>query len=315
MRDHPSNALTARRRLYLLNVSTMRDLFTLLEAGRPLVMGILNVTPDSFSDGGKYQNVAQAVDHALAMIAEGADVIDIGGASTRPAGKAYGEGAAEVSEADERDRVIPVVIELRKHDPDILISVDTTRASVARLGCAAGADIINDVSAGTGDPKMFEVAIEADAPIILMHGYGPRFDKAVVEHYQYDDVVADTKIYLAERIGEARKAGVREILADIGFGFAKTYKDNFTLLRHHEEFRTLGVPLVLGASRKSSIGRAMALSGEQISPDERLSGSLAVACYGAEHGAAIVRVHDVKETVQALRVLTAIRGANDEVSP
>jgi dihydropteroate synthase len=207
-----------------------------------------------------------------------------------------------------------VIIELRRRDPDILISVDTAHATVAGLACAAGADVINDVSAGTSDPEMFETALLADAPLILMHGHGPQFDKPIDE-YQYDDIVSDVRIYLAERIGAARKAGVREILADVGIGFAKSYRDNLKLLRHHDDFRSLGVPLVLGASRKSTIGRAMAGEGPVPTVHERLSGSLTVACYAAEHGAAIVRVHDVKETVEALRVLTAIRATSDEIVP
>lgn len=277
-------------------------------------MGILNVTPDSFSDGGLYRTVGESVDRALEMIEQGADLVDIGGASTRPPGSTYGEGANPVTQAEERDRVLPVVIEVRKRDPDILISIDTVHASVAQLACAAGADVINDVSAGTSDARMFETAVEADAPLILMHGYGPQFDKPIDE-YRYEDIVAETRIYLAERIGAARKAGVREILADVGIGFAKAYKDNLKLLRYHGEFRSLGVPLVLGASRKSSIGRAMAGRGPLPPAHERLSGSLTVACYAAEHGAAILRVHDVKETVEALRVLTAIRATSDEILP
>lgn len=291
----------------------MRDLFTLLEAGRPLVMGILNVTPDSFSDGGQFATAKQAVDRALEMIGEGADIIDIGGASTRPPGAAYGAGAHTVSESEERDRVLPVILELRKRETDILVSIDTTRATVAQLCCAAGADIINDVSAGTSDAGMFEAAIEADAPLVLMHGCGPKFNASSIEEYHYDDVIAEVKIYLAERIGAARRAGVREIVADVGIGFGKTYKDNLRVLRSHDEFRSLGVPLMLGASRKSSVGRAMAMNGALPPPGERLSGSLAVVCHGADHGANILRVHDVKESVEALRVLNAIRSVSDEV--
>jgi dihydropteroate synthase len=291
----------------------MRDLFTLLEADRTLVMGILNVTPDSFSDGGKYLTIEHAIDHALDMVASGADIIDIGGASTRPAGATYGEGAASVMEAEELDRVLPIITQFRKRDQETLISIDTTRSGIARIACAAGADIINDVSAGTIDPDMFATAFALDAPIILMHGYGPEFEKSSLEEYVYEDIVADVMIYLAERIGVARKAGVREVLADVGIGFAKSYHDNLKILRHHSRFSGLGVPLVLGASRKSSIGRALSRSGAIPPPAQRLYGSLAVACYGAEHGAGIVRVHDVKPTVEALTVLNTIRSIRDEV--
>lgn len=265
-------------------------------------MGILNVTPDSFSDGGEFASVQDAVGHALAMVEEGAGIIDIGGESTRPAGRTYGVGARHISEEEELRRVLPV-IEAIRITSDVLISVDTQKASVADAAIEVGATIINDVSAGTADAEMFATAAKRSAPIILMHGHGPGFQLEGIEEYSYDDVVRQVRDYLAERIARAYVAGVREVLADVGIGFAKTYKDNLRLLRHHDEFTQLRVPLVLGVSRKSTIGRAM---GGDPQPKERVIGSIAAACYGVLKGAKIIRTHDVKDTREALAVLGAI---------
>lgn len=288
-----------------------RDLHSLLNAleAKPgfLIMGILNVTPDSFSDGGDFLSPEIAAEHALRMVAEGADIIDIGGESTRPPGKTYGEGFRAVSADEERSRVIPVIEAIRRADSDILISIDTQKASVAEAALEAGADIVNDVSAGTTDPEMFPLVARRNVPIVLMHGHGPRFTKSKIEEYEYADVVSDVKNYLSERIQSAKSAGIKTILADVGIGFAKGYEDNLTLLKHHEAFLSLGVPFVIGVSRKSSMGKAM--SGNP-NPKERLIGSIAAACYAVEHGAKIIRTHDVKETRQALNVIENILKAH-----
>jgi dihydropteroate synthase len=266
-------------------------------------MGILNVTPDSFSDGGDHSSINTAVAHALKMVREGVEIIDVGGESTRPAGKSYGTGAAVVSVDEEIARVIPVIEGIRNIEKHVLISIDTQKSEVASLALSAGADIINDVSAGTTDPEILQVAANFQVPIILMHGHGPNFTKARIEDYSYADVVSEVLDYLAGRIEAARNAGVATILADVGIGFAKGYSDNLRLLKYHSEFMSLAVPLVLGVSRKSTIGKAM---GNNPSPKERLSGSIAAACYGVEHGAKIIRTHDVKETREALAVTNAI---------
>jgi len=264
-----------------------------------LVMGILNVTPDSFSDGGEYLDQGAAVKHALEMIAEGADIIDVGGESTRPKGKTYGDGAHPVSEEEEMSRVVGVIEAIRKDDTDVLISIDTTKASVARAAIGAGADIINDVSAGTSDAKMFLAARDLNVPLILMHGHGPFFKRENIEEYEYENVTRTVLNYLRMRMIEARNFGVREVLADVGIGFAKVYNENVKLMHDHEQFKSLGVPLVIGVSRKATIGRML---GENVPPKERAAGSLAAALYCVQRGARIVRTHDVKPTVEALKV-------------
>jgi dihydropteroate synthase len=270
-------------------------------------MGILNVTPDSFSDGGDFTSLDHAVAHALHMAEDGASIIDVGGESTRPAGKSYGAGSRPVSAEEETARVLPVIEAIRQANKEILISIDTQKSEVASSAMDAGADIINDVSAGTFDPRILKIAAERQVPVILMHGHGPNFPKPKIEDYVYEDVIAEVRSYLAERIHAARVAGIEIVLADVGIGFAKGYSDNLKLIKHHEAFLSLTVPLVLGVSRKSTTGKAM---GNNPPPKERLMGSIAAACYGVEHGAKIIRTHDVKETREALSVLSAITGVD-----
>jgi dihydropteroate synthase len=268
-----------------------------------LVMGILNVTPDSFSDGGELSTPEAALLRASQMVDAGADILDIGGESTRPPGKAYGSGAQPVSAEEELDRVIPVVAAVRKAHPDVLLSIDTTKAAVAREAVKQGANIINDVSAATQDPAMFLAARDTSSPLILMHGYGPFFSRPSIEDYAYESVTRTVLNYLRLRMLEARNFGVKEVLGDVGIGFAKTYKDNLRLLRDHHEFKSLGVPMVLGVSRKSTIGIAL---GNTSAPKDRVVGSLAAACYCLGRGAKIIRTHDVQPTVEALKVWQAI---------
>ncbi len=279
----------------------------LLASPGPIIMGILNVTPDSFSDGGDCTSVGFAVAYALRMAKDGASIIDIGGESTRPAGNSYGAGSQPVSAEEETARVIPVIEAIRNANEQILISIDTQKSEVAASALEAGANIINDVSAGTFDPRIVQIAAERAVPIILMHGHGPHFQKPKIEDYVYENVVSEVHDYLAKRILAAREAGIAIVLADVGIGFAKGYRDNLKLIKHHDAFTSLNVPLVLGVSRKSSIGKAM---GNNPPPKERLMGSIAAACYGVEHGANIIRTHDVKETREALAVLNAIASEN-----
>jgi dihydropteroate synthase len=268
-----------------------------------LVMGILNVTPDSFSDEGDHFEHDAAVKHAMQMIAEGADIIDVGGESTRPKGKTYGEGAQPVPLEEELKRVSSVIAEIRRRNEHILISIDTTKSEVARAAADAGANIINDVSAATSDPKMFVTARDLNAPLILMHGRGPFFKRENIEEYEYENVTRTVFNYLRLRIIEARNFGVREVLADVGIGFAKVYNENVKLMRDHDQFKALGVPLVIGVSRKATIGKML---GVDVAPKDRLHGSLAAALYCVHRGARIVRTHDVKPTVEALRVWEAL---------
>jgi dihydropteroate synthase len=261
-------------------------------------MGVLNVTPDSFSDGGKYLDPANALHRAAEMISEGADIIDVGGQSTRPAGSAYGKGAEEVSLEEELARVIPVVRRIVKNFPKTMISIDTTKAEVARQAVESGATIINDVSGATQDPTIASVAKETEAPLIVMHGYGPEFTKAKIEEYGYEDVVEEVFDWLKGRILTLRTQGVENLLADVGFGFSKTAADNIHLLHDHDYFEELGVPLVLGVSRKSTIGKMLG----DAPPEARITGSLAASLYGASHGAKIIRTHDVHQLKEALKV-------------
>ncbi len=249
----------------------------LLASSRTLVMGVLNVTPDSFSDGGEYLDTTAAIKRASMMIFEGADIIDIGGQSTRPAGSSYGAGAELISSEEESARVAPVITGIINEHPEAIISIDTFRAEVAEKALSLGASIINDVSGATADTAMFEVARKHHSPIILMHGYGPQFERTSIDEYQYDDVVNNIFTWLRKRIELAREAGVSVVLADIGFGFAKGAEDNISALKHHRRFEKLGVPMVLGISRKSTIGKMLG----DVPPSERLCGSLAGAVWGA----------------------------------
>lgn len=263
---------------------------------RPLVMGILNVTPDSFSDGGEFVSVDAAVAHAEQMIAAGADIIDIGGESTRP-------GSKQISAGDELKRVVPVIEALAKHH-DIPISVDTGKSQVARRAIDAGAEIINDISGLRWDETIADLAAASGAGLVLMHSRGT-FETM---HTQppVDDIVADVITGLKHSIKVAKDHGVSEeqIVLDVGIGFGKTAEQNLDLLAKLDklvaEFETY--PTLVGTSRKSFIGRIL----DDAPPSERLGGSLATALFALSMGAKIVRVHDVKETVSAIQVLQAI---------
>jgi len=260
-----------------------------------LVMGVVNVTPDSFSDGGRFLDVEAALAHARRLIAEGADILDIGGESTRPG------ASGRVAEADEIARVVPVIERLRR-ESDIAISVDTTKPAVARAAVAAGATIWNDVTALAASPESLSTAADLGCEVVLMHMQGePRTMQAAP---RYDDVVAEVAAYLAARAEAALAAGVarQSIWLDPGFGFGKTPAHNLALIRGLPRFAALGYPVLVGASRKSSIPR---IAGDASREDQRLGGSIALALAAAA-GAAAVRVHDVAETVQALAVARAI---------
>ncbi|MEI8133969.1 MAG: dihydropteroate synthase [bacterium] len=277
----------------------------LLASNKTLISGVLNVTPDSFSDGGLFLDPNEAVARALQMLDEGADIIDIGGQSTRPPGSAYGGGAEEVSLDEEISRVLPVIQLISAARPEVLISIDTTKSRVAQIALENGATIINDVSGGTGDDQMFEVVRKFEAPIVLMHGYGTEFTKSKIEEYEYIDVVGEVLSWLHYRIGIAQEMGIKHVLADVGFGFAKGAEDNLKLLGKHDLFGALGVPLMLGVSRKSTIGKIL---GGAV-PSERVSGSIGAAIFGALHDAKIIRTHDVKATADALKVVDRLRDA------
>lgn len=263
---------------------------TLACGPRTLIMGILNVTPDSFSDGGLYRFVPDAVAHALDMEADGASIIDIGGESTRP-------GAAEVSPEEEMARVLPVIRELAQKTRCAL-SIDTTKALVARAALKAGCHIVNDISAGTADPDMLSVVRQSGAGFILMHMQGT--PRTMQQNPTYHSVVEEVCQWLAGRADACLAAGVaHEALAlDPGIGFGKTVDHNLKLLAGLDRLAALGFPVVAGLSRKSFLG---ALTGA--GPSGRLSGGLAAMSFAIAHGAAVLRVHDVKESCDAVRVM------------
>jgi dihydropteroate synthase len=268
---------------------------------RIVVMGVLNVTPDSFSDGGRYADLDAAVEHARRMTEQGADLIDVGGESTRP-------GAHRVSADEEARRVLPVIELLAAEG--IAVSVDTYRAAVAELALASGAQVVNDVSGGLGDPDMARVIRDAGCPWIMMHWRGHSDRMADLAHYE--DVVADVRSELLNRIDDALAAGVdsEQLALDPGLGFAKTAAHNWALLAHLEVFTTLDMPLLLGASRKSFLGSVLADHAGQPRPTSgREDATTALTMFAALNGAWGVRVHDVRPNVDAAIVAAAIRSA------
>ncbi len=264
-----------------------------LDLSRPVVMGILNVTPDSFSDGGRFNEPDAARLQARAMSAEGAEIIDVGGESTRP-------GAAGVSVEEEIARVVPI-IEAIRGGLDAVISVDTSKAEVMRAAVAAGAQMINDVRA-LREPGALEAAAELGVPVCLMHMQGEPRSMQHAPHY--DDVLAEVRDFLIERAAFCERAGIarRQIVLDPGFGFGKTLQHNLWLLRNLSSFTNLDYPLLVGMSRKRMIGD---VTGAAL--DQRLAGSLSLAVQAAQSGAHIFRVHDVRATVDALAMSTATR--------
>jgi dihydropteroate synthase len=262
---------------------------------RTLVMGILNVTPDSFSDGGRFFDPESAVSRGVQMALDGADIIDIGGESTRP-------GSDPVSTTDERERVVPVIKRLAS-EVDVPISVDTRKHEVAEAALEVGATIVNDVTAG-GDPRMFALVRETEAGLVLMHMEGE--PKTMQQDPHYDDVVSEVHDFLESRIRAALDAGVEwsRLCIDPGLGFGKNTGHSLGLMKHTEELLDLGRPVLVGPSRKSFIGEVL---GTEV--DERLEGTLAAVAYMVDKGAHIVRVHDVSATVRVVRVVDAIRSA------
>ncbi|AUW11365.1 dihydropteroate synthase [Klebsiella michiganensis] len=268
-----------------------------LDLSHPHVMGILNVTPDSFSDGGTHNTLVEAVKHANLMINAGATIIDIGGESTRP-------GAADVSVVEELARVIPTVEAIAQRF-EVWISVDTSKPEVIRESARVGAHIINDIRSLT-EPGALEAAAETGLPVCLMHMQGQ--PKTMQDAPKYTDVFADVERFFIEHIVRCERAGIAKdkLLLDPGFGFGKNLSHNYELLARLGEFHHFGLPLLVGMSRKSMVGQLL-----NVGPTERLNGSLACAVIAAMQGAQIIRVHDVKETVEALRVVEATLAAKE----
>ena len=260
-----------------------------IDLSKPQVMGILNVTPDSFSDGGKHADVNQALEHALQMVDEGASFIDIGGESTRP-------GAPEVSLQEELDRTIPVIEAVAKN-ASCVISIDTSKAEVMREAVSVGAGLINDVRA-LQEPGALEAASEAGVPVCLMHMQGQ--PRTMQNNPSYDDVVEDVAQFLLERAKACKASGIAQekILFDPGYGFGKSLEHNYALVKHLPKLMDLGYPVLVGMSRKSMIGNLL-----NRKVDERLAGSISLATIVAQMGAQIIRVHDVKETADAVNIV------------
>lgn len=259
--------------------------------GVPMVMGIVNVTPDSFSDGGRFLDTAAAVSHGLELFADGASIVDVGGESTRP-------GAAPVDLDEEIRRVVPVIEQLAGHGR---VSVDTRKPEVARAAVAAGATLINDVSA-----QLWPVAADLGVGWVAMHMQGEPTTMQLQP--TYTDVVAEVCAFLEQRAGQAARAGVTEVWIDPGFGFGKTVEHNLDLLAHLDRVVALGHPVLVGTSRKATLGRLLADSDgvtEPVDPEDRLAGSIASEVWAMHLGAAMIRVHDVKAAVQAAKVVAA----------
>lgn len=272
---------------------TVRD--TTFDLSHPRVMGILNVTPDSFSDGGQHNTLNQALLHAHALISAGATMIDVGGESTRP-------GAAEVSEDEEIARVVPVVEAIARRF-EVFISVDTSKAGVIRESAKVGVHLINDVRS-LQEPGALDAAVASGLPVCLMHMQGEPRTMQQAPHY--DDLIGDVNAFFQRHIERCNAAGItnQKLLLDPGFGFGKNLAHNYQLLARLSEFHHFGLPLLVGMSRKSMIGQLL-----NVPPDQRVIGSVACAVIAAMQGAQIVRVHDVKETVEAMRVVEATLSA------
>ncbi len=267
-------------------------------AERTFVMGVLNVTPDSFSDGGKFLSTDAAVDQAFRMIDEGADLIDIGGESTRPRGTVYGTGASQVPAEEELRRILPVIERVHSRS-SIPLSVDTWKSSVAGAALDAGASIVNDISGFGFDAAMAQTVHARNATAILMHTPAPPW--SMPAHVEYRNVVDDVGAALRNAIDTGERAGVTQLCIDPGLGFGKTLSENFTLIAHLDRLRSLHRPVVVGISRKSFIGAV-----QKLPVESRLAGSLAAMTVAILHGANIVRVHDVADSRRAAAIADAL---------
>ena len=266
----------------------------LLDLEIPKVMGILNITPDSFYKGSRFSTEKEILGAAGRMLEDGADILDVGGYSTRP-------GASDIPAEEESTRVLEAIRLIRREFPDAIISVDTFRSDIAMKAVSeCGANIINDISGGESDSKMFPVVEDLNVPYILMHMKG---DPGTMQNKPvYDDVVADILKWFGERIFRLKSAGLKDIIIDPGFGFGKTIDQNFELLRRLGDFSIAGLPLLVGISRKATIWKTL-----NISSDEALNGTTALNAIALFNGADILRVHDVKEAVQTVRLISKLR--------
>ncbi len=265
----------------------------LIDCSEPRVMGILNLTPDSFFDGGKYKDEHSILTQVETMIQQGADFIDVGGYSSRP-------GADDVASSEELNRVVPAIEAISKRFPECLISIDTFRSEVADGAIASGACMINDISGGDRDPNMPKVAAKHQVPYIFMHMRGT--PQTMNQLTQYEDVVLEVTQELAKKLKQLRALGLNDLIADPGFGFAKTLEQNYTLLNHLEHLKLLEVPILVGLSRKSMIYRLL-----ETEPDHALNGTSVANTIALIKGANILRVHDVLQATEAIRLIKALK--------
>ena len=279
-----------------MNISELND-WLLSKDKEPLIMGILNVTPDSFTDGGKFLDVNTAVNHAMNMIADGADIIDIGGESTRPF-------SDPVSEREELSRVISVIKKLREKT-DTVISIDTTKSSVADNACTVGANIVNDISGLSFDRGMIDIILKHDCPIILMHILGN--PKTMQENPSYNNLISDINNHLLDRANFALNKGVKKhnIILDPGIGFGKKIDDNFSIINNIDQLNDLGYPILIGVSRKSFIGKTL-----DVDEDNRIEGTIASNIIALDRGCKIFRVHDIIEAKRSLVIANKILNSN-----
>lgn len=281
--------------------------------GQPMgahVMGILNVTPDSFSDGGRYLETDAALRRVEQMLEEGATLIDVGGASSRPRGKVYGDGALPISTEEEKARVLPVIEQVGTRFPEALISIDTYDPAVAQAALEAGAHLVNDITGLRYSAEIASVAAHFGVPLIVMHSLGRPGE--MPHAHAYDNVVAEVKASLHDSLRRAEAVGVRHLVTDPGFGFGKTPEENLRLIGEVDALLTLGRPVMVGISRKSTIGTMLGTigtmlgtSGSPVPIEARLFGTLGVTAAAVLRGATLVRTHDVRPTVEMLRLLTA----------
>lgn len=270
-----------------------------MDLSTPRVMGIINITPDSFYDGGKYKDETQIIAQVETMLTNGASFIDVGAYSSRP-------GADHVSENEELDRIIPVVKVLLKTFPDILISIDTFRSKVANECLAHGAAMINDISAGSLDPKMFEIVGKHQAPYIMMHMKGTPATMQGMTNYK--DLLKEMLYYFSEKVALARTCGINDIILDPGFGFAKTLGQNYEILKKFELLHLMDLPVLTGISRKSMIYKLL-----ETTPEKALNGSTALHMYALTQGTQILRVHDVREAMECVLIFNTINGSGNHM--
>ena len=262
----------------------------LLSLEKPIVMGILNITPDSFYDGGKWNtNLSETTEQAGKMLEAGATIIDVGGYSSRP-------GAQHITEQEELDRVLPVITSISRAFPDAIISIDTFRSNIAKQAVEAGAGLVNDISGGEQDSKMFETVADLQVPYILMHMRGT--PKNMQKMTQYKNLLKEMLVYFNEKVSILQKLGCKDVVIDPGFGFAKNLEQNYWLLSHLDNFKILNLPILVGVSRKSMIYKKLG-----VKPKDALNGTTALNTLALHKGAKILRVHDVTEAVEIIKLL------------